>query len=139
MTSAGWVNVTPATIVLDAWAVMVLVKDEAGADRIEDILAESRPVMSIVNAGEVYYTTVKELSERDARLITERLHREVELESPDWPLVRAAARLKARGGMSYADCFAVATAQLHRAPLVTADREILDRASDIEILNPRSS
>jgi predicted nucleic acid-binding protein len=41
------------------------------------------------------------------------------------PYILEAARLKARHSMSYADAFAVATARLARAPLLTGDPEIL--------------
>jgi predicted nucleic acid-binding protein len=44
---------------------------------------------------------------------------------PDWPLVRRAAAIKARGRVSYADAFCVATAQRLDAPLWTGDPEII--------------
>ncbi|MFN8201894.1 MAG: PIN domain-containing protein [Solirubrobacteraceae bacterium] len=51
--------------------------------------------------------------------------------------VLSASRLKARGGISYADCFAVATAQRHRLPLVTGDPEILALDGEVEVIDPR--
>lgn len=52
-------------------------------------------------------------------------------EVADAELARAAARIKAGGGVSYADCFAIATAERHTAPLLSGDPEILalDRPS----------
>lgn len=46
-------------------------------------------------------------------------------EPPDADLVLGAAEIKAGGRISYADCFAVATAERHQAPLLTGDPEIL--------------
>jgi len=46
----------------------------------------------------------------------------------DWPRVRAAAEIKADGGLSYADCFALALASEAGAPLLTADPEIVRAA-----------
>ena len=45
---------------------------------------------------------------------------------PDWPLVSAAAKIKARGGLSYADAFCIATAVRVEAPLWTGDPEIVE-------------
>ncbi len=50
----------------------------------------------------------------------------------------AAARIKARGGLSYADCFVIATAQRYRAPLLTGDPEIIDWAGDVEVIDLRT-
>ncbi len=49
----------------------------------------------------------------------------IALEEPDESLVLAAAIIKADHRLSYADAFAVATAERHRAPLLTPDPEIL--------------
>lgn len=46
------------------------------------------------------------------------------LEEPDVDLIRAAASIKAGGRISHGDCFAVATAEPHRVPLLTGDPEI---------------
>jgi predicted nucleic acid-binding protein len=50
-----------------------------------------------------------------------------------------AARLKAGGGISYADCFAIATAQRYQAPLFTGDPEIIDWAGDVEVIDLRTA
>lgn len=93
--------------------------------------------MSWINLGEVHYQMIRsrgwdraDAVARDARLL-------FRVELPDQDLVLAASRLKARGGISYADCFAVATAQRHREPIVTADPEILAFDGDVEVIDPR--
>jgi len=55
----------------------------------------------------------------------------------DWPLVRAAAFVKARHRLSYADAFCVATAQRMRAPLWTGDPEILALGDELEVVDLR--
>ena len=49
----------------------------------------------------------------------------VTAEPADAAAVRAAAAIKAEARLSYADCFAIATAERHGAPLLTGDPEIL--------------
>lgn len=61
----------------------------------------------------------------------------VEVEDPDWPLVRVAARVKARGGLSYADT--VATAHRHRAPLYTGDRELVSLGGELDVVDLREA
>ena len=51
----------------------------------------------------------------------------------DWPLTRAAAAIKARGNVSYADSFAAALAKLHGAVLVTGDNEFRQLKDEIAI------
>jgi len=53
--------------------------------------------------------------------------------SADWPLTRAAAAIKARGNISYADSFAAALAKLHGAVLVTGDNEFKQLEDEITI------
>jgi len=52
----------------------------------------------------------------------------MEVLDPDWDLVVVAAKVKASGGLSYADAFCVATADRLDAVLWTGDREIIDLA-----------
>jgi len=58
-------------------------------------------------------------------------------EAADPDMVIAAARIKAGGGISYADCFAVATAQRHGAPLLTGAPEIVALVGEIEVVDLR--
>ena len=57
------------------------------------------------------------------------------MDSP-WERVRAAAELKALGGLSYADCFAASLAQELDATLVTGDPEFagLEKEGLIRVL-----
>jgi len=64
--------------------------------------------------------------------------RTITAELPDEQLVLAAARFKAGGGISYAEAFAAATAQRHRAPLLTGDPELLALRGQIEVVDLRA-
>lgn len=96
--------------------------------------------MSWVNLGEVRYRIAREVSPARAAEVTELAGRELTLELPDVELVIAAADIKAGGGLSYADCFAVATAERHRAPLLTGDPEIIDLVRpELQVVDLRAS
>jgi PIN domain nuclease of toxin-antitoxin system len=113
------------SVVFDAWALLAYLRDEPAAERVERQLLGGPSVISSVNFGEVLYRTIREWGEHEALAAADTLRSTVVVEHPDLPLVTAAARLKARGGISYADAFCVATAQRHRLPVWTGDSEIL--------------
>jgi PIN domain nuclease of toxin-antitoxin system len=126
--------------VLDAWAVAALLNDEPAAERVTALLEHDECWISSVNLGEAYYTSARV---RGRELTDERigvLRQVISLDHPDWPLVRDAATIKARGGLSYADAFCVATARRHSAPLHTGDDEII-RLDDVgvEIVDLRTT
>src|SRR5437762_12071458 len=121
-----------ATMVLDAHALMVLFSDEPGADEVEKILlkAESgnpRLLMSIVNWGEIYYSSMRgasqEIADAKSHAIAGMRIALVPVDARDRELVRQAAVFKASKKMSYADCFAAALAKTRSAEVVTGGRE----------------
>lgn len=93
--------------------------------------------MSSVNLGEVYYSLVRSHGRSVASDWTTRVRQAVDVEDPDWELVRAAADIKASGGLSYADAFCVATAARCGMPLLTGDPEILACAGAVEVVDLR--
>lgn len=130
----------PKTFVLDSWAIMAFFEDEPSAERIADLIADAhdkghRLLMSVVNAGEVWYTTSRKYSNLDADKAIRRLRSIlVEFIEVDWHLARIAAAYKSKGGISYADCFAAALAKHNKATLVTGDKEFEQLNDDISIL-----
>lgn len=133
------------TIVLDSWAIMVLLEDEPAAERIADIIADARDkghrlLMSVVNIGEVWYSTARRHSDRDAdHAISELRSIGIEFIEVDWPTTQIAARYKALGGISYADCFAAALTRKTASDrascvLITGDREFEKVEDEIEIV-----
>src|SRR5580693_2339776 len=120
-----------ATKVLDSWALIAFFEDEPAADAVEKILEQAaaekhKLLLSVVNWGEIYYNTMREVSpeaaEQKAREIST-LPIEIVGVSDDLALVRQAAIFKATRKMAYADCFAAALAKLKNAEIVTGDPE----------------
>lgn len=87
---------------------------------------EAGAIASWVNVGEALYVEIRvQGEERAARVIESFAGQLASAEVADAELTRAAARIKAGGGVSYADCFAIATAERHGVPLLSGDPEIL--------------
>lgn len=57
----------------------------------------------------------------------------IEFVDADWKLTHAAAQLKSRHRMSYADCYAAALAKEEKAELVTGDGEFKQVEGDVKI------
>ena len=81
--------------------------------------------MSWVNAGEVHYVVARRASPHVADQVISQLGADVDLVDATGPRTIAAAGINAIHRMSYADCFAVATALEFRVPLITSDPEII--------------
>ena len=116
--------------VLDAWALLAHFGNEAGAERVRQVLKsaerhECTTGMSMINLGEVAY-----LLERERGL--EQVHKvlavirslPIRLLTVDEKVVLAAAHIKANHRLSYADAFAAASAKMWQAKLLTGDPEL---------------
>jgi PIN domain nuclease of toxin-antitoxin system len=126
--------------VLDAWAVMALLQDEPAASQVREVIATQDARICSVNLGEAYYVVQRRRGRGFAVDRIEAIRRIVRVEDPDWTLTRAAAEIKAGGGLSYPDAFCVATARRHRAPVYTGDPEILALdGEDLEVVDLRSA
>lgn len=115
-------------VVLDSWALLALLKDKPAATRIEAEWASSGAAICAVNLGEVLYIRIRAKDQRSAEADIETVRRRLTVVEPDWPLTVAAAKIKAHGGLAYADAFAIATAAQLGVPLWTGDPEIIDGA-----------
>lgn len=112
---------------LDAWAVIAwLERVEPAASRVEKALTTGRPLMSWINAGEVFYQIHRQQSRSRATEVIQNLRPSVTLELPSEQRVLGAAAIKAHHRVAYADAFAVATAIANDAVLLTGDPEILN-------------
>lgn len=125
------------TAVLDAWAGLAFLRGEPAAPRVKEVILGERTLISSINLGEVLYWTEREEGTQEAREQIDWLRTLMVVEDPDWPLVGAAAHLKAGGGLSYADAFCIATAQRHHATLYTGDPEILVVDVSVEMVDLR--
>jgi len=77
-----------------------------------------------INLGEVYYLTIRRIGLDPARENLERLRTlPIEIISPDSNLILRASEIKAQYAISYADCFAAATAEQFSGPILTGDPE----------------
>jgi len=111
--------------VLDAYAIIALLRGESSAERVERAIAAGRAGASWVNLGEVYYTIARASGHSTAGTAIERVSRRLLTDEPGAESILAAASIRARHRLSYADAFAVEVAERHRAPLLTGAPEIL--------------
>ena len=111
--------------VLDAWAIVALLKAEPVAARVRTIIEEHESHACSVNLGEAYYSLIRSHGRRVALERVERVRELVTVHDPAWAVTRDAAEIKAHGRLSYADAFCVATARWCKAPLYTGDPEIV--------------
>ncbi len=124
--------------VLDAWALIAFFDDAPGsAARVEALLEKGASAVCSVNLGEVLYRQTRLAGAGAARERVAALRGNLDVVDPDWQLVEAAAAIKARGGLSYADAFCVATATRLDAPIWTGDPEIIALAGDHEVVDLR--
>ncbi|MEZ5078188.1 MAG: type II toxin-antitoxin system VapC family toxin [Solirubrobacterales bacterium] len=115
-------------VVLDSWALLAYLKNEPSADQVEAAWLDQGAAIASVNLGEVLYIRIRDSDENVALAGIEEVRRRLDVIEPDWALVSAAAKIKARGGLSYADAFCIATAVQLDAPLWTGDPEIVESA-----------
>jgi predicted nucleic acid-binding protein len=127
--------------VLDSWALIAFFEDEPAANDVEKLLNQAAAekyqlLMSAVNWGEVYYSTMRAVSqdaaEQKAREIAA-LPIDIIGVSDDLALVRQAAIFKAKYKMAYADCFAAALAKLRNAEVVTGDPEFKQVEAEVKV------
>ena len=87
-------------IVLDSWALMAYLEDEPAAEKVANIIADAHEdeiplLMSVVNAGEIWYIIAREASEADAnKSIAELRQLGIEFIDADWNLAQGAAYFK---------------------------------------------
>jgi len=120
---------SPAAYVLDSFALLAYFEGEAGMARVRSVLggAEARRYsvyLSLINLGEVLYITERERGLVEARRTLGAIDQlPLEIVGVPRATVLAAAHLKARFPISYADAFAAVTAQDHGGVVLTGDRE----------------
>jgi predicted nucleic acid-binding protein len=132
--------VKTAVKVLDSYSVIAYFEGETGAKTVADALKAARDsgaslLLSVVNWGEVYYITLRETGAESADQVLQVISTlPIEIVPADIDLTREAARLKARGGIAYADCFAGALAKTRSLELMTGDPEFKRLQDVVKIL-----
>jgi ribonuclease VapC len=129
----------PKSFVLDSYAVLAFLEDAKGGKRVRELLQEAfagqcQLFMSIVNLGEVLYITERERGLPKAQEALARIDElPIRVIDVNRAHTLAAAHIKARCPIAYADCFAVALAKLKGATIVTGDPEFRQVASIVPI------
>ena len=110
---------------LDTSALLTLIEDEEGAERVEEILREGEVILPFPVLLETYYISLQERSEpvADERYALLRHLTATEIWSVDEPTLLTAARLKARFRVSFADALIAAFAVRSSDILVHKDPE----------------
>ena len=127
-------------VVLDASAVMTFFENRPGADKVEELIhlgvaGKRQLLMSVVNWGEVYYSTWRAHGPGVARKIIEDISQlPIEIVEADLDLTHAAAELRAGQKLPYTDCFAPALAAQRKASLATSDQDFATVGKKIDIL-----
>lgn len=119
----------PGAFVLDSFALLAYLEAEPGMPRVRTVLANAtagttRVYLSLMNLGEVVYIVERERGLPEAQRLLAVIE---QLPITVMPVTRAtvlaAAHIKARYPVAYADAFAVVTAQDQQGILVTGDPE----------------
>ena len=116
--------------VLDASAMLAYLRDEPGAGVVESALfdANSQCLAHAINLCEVYYIIHRDAGESDADRAVEDLKNVGVAERDDFDEAfwKEAGRLKAGGGISIPDCFAVALSKRVGGTVLTSDHKEFD-------------
>ena len=115
---------------LDSYALLAYLNKEAGFEKVRNVLADAQksnhPVlMNELNVGETYYILYRKRGHEQAEyfLDTVLAGLPISMISNDFNAVISASKIKAQHPLSFADCFAVATAQRENAVILTGDPE----------------
>ncbi len=125
---------------LDSFAVLAYLNNEKGAQAVLDTLAKAQEsgtsvLMNEVNVGEVYYILHRKRGSEKADFFIETVlpSLPIEMVANNLDNVLSAARIKAEYPLSYADCFAAATACKFNAVILTGDPEFKSIEHFVEI------
>jgi len=128
-----------AVYVLDSFAVLALLQSEPGAGEVQTVLrraqrGEAEAYLSVINLGEVIYTVERELGIQEAhRAIAIVQQLPLRIVQATQQRVFAAAHVKAKARISYADAFAVAAAAELGGEIVTGDPEFAAVEGEVPI------
>lgn len=124
---------------LDSFAMIAYLKKEDNYKKIAEILSlnpkERSIVMNEINVGESYYIIARERDIEQADYFIETIlpNLPIQIISNAFEHIIEASRIKAKYPISYADCFAVATAIRENAVIVTGDPEFKRVENLVEI------
>lgn len=114
-------------ILFDSHAILKWTQKESGYEKVKSVLVACRDksvtgFMNQINLGEVYYMTIRGVGiDRAREFLQNFLRLSIRIVLPDGDLIWRASEIKAEHPISYADCFAVATAMEVKATILTGD------------------
>jgi len=117
------------SFIFDSHVLLKFFQKEKGYEKVTQLLEEIRKTGAVkyinaINLGEIIYSTKKEFGDQKKLEVLANIER---LNFTILPisnsLIFQAAEYKAQFSISYADCFALASAVEHKAMLVTGDPE----------------
>ncbi|MBI5555867.1 MAG: type II toxin-antitoxin system VapC family toxin [Elusimicrobia bacterium] len=126
-------------LILDAYALLAYLEKEPGWEKVESFFTQAVEknvslLMTSVNYGEVYYIVLREQGQGMAKTLEKIiLTLPLDIVEVDILLAKEAAIFKARGKISYADCFAAALAKVKKGELITGDKEFKSLEKEIKI------
>ena len=124
--------------VLDAFGLLAYLKMEDGYEKVRDLLSSEDGflLMNEINLGETFYILARERGIEKAEYFLGTVLPSLRIEKVGnrFQDVIEASRIKATYPLSFADCFAVATALREKAPIVTGDPEFkkVEKIAQIE-------
>lgn len=124
---------------LDSYAILTYLQNEAGADRVKTILQAAQAgtdeaYLPAINLGEIIYIVERKRGLEEAQKTLSALRQLPIIMLPaDEESILAAAHIKAQYSISYADAFVVASAQKLGAVILTGDPEFESVAGLVEI------
>ncbi len=126
--------------VFDTWGLLAFMQGEPAAPKVAALLAEAREagqpaLATVVNLGEVWYTTARKRGDTEAdATIADLLRLGVVAVSVDWEFAQQAAWFKSKYKLAFGDCFAAALAKLRNLEVVTGDPEFDQLSDQVKIL-----
>lgn len=127
-------------IVFDSHALLTFFQNEKGADKVEKTIRTvnkdgGRKLIHIINLAEILYITKRTFGEAEKIQVYAAIKRmDFEIVQATEDLVFFASDLKAEYSISFADCFALATAITNDAKIITGDPEFKEVAHLVDVV-----
>ena len=111
--------------IIDSFALLAYLKQESNYKKVENLLSskENQLLMNDINIGETFYILVRERGLDQAEYFIDAILPNLPITKMGNTLIEVihAAKIKTQYPISYADCFAVATAIQEKASIITGD------------------
>ena len=128
------------SFIFDSHALLKFFQKEKGYEKVVHLLEEikrsgANKYVNAINLGEIIYSTKREFGDQKKLEVLANIERlDFNILPISNNLIYEAAEYKAQYNISYADCFALASAIEHKAALVTGDPEFKKVEQLVEIV-----